>query len=66
MAAKKQEKTYEVKVKGNSAFCGVGAGGVQFAYGKATMKECRMLNWYREHKGYEVTEIAEKTDIAEA
>jgi hypothetical protein len=41
-------------------FCGVGAGGVQFAYGKAEVHEGWVLNWYKEH-GYKVTEKA--TDI---
>lgn len=37
MAAKKAKAVtgYEIKVVGNTEFCGVGAGGVQFAYGKA-------------------------------
>lgn len=36
-------------------FCGVGAGGVQFAYGKAEVCSGWVLDWYREH-GYMVTE----------
>lgn len=36
-------------------FVGVGAGGVQFAYGKAEVNEGWVLDWYREH-GYKVTE----------
>lgn len=35
-------------------YCGIGAGGVQFAYGKAEVREGWVLNWYREH-GYKVT-----------
>lgn len=35
-------------------FVGVGAGGVQFAYGKAEVQEGWVLDWYREH-GYKVT-----------
>jgi hypothetical protein len=42
----------ETPVKG---FCGVGAGGVQFAYGKAEVNPGWVLDWYREH-GYKVTE----------
>jgi len=34
---------------------GVGAGGVQFAYGKAEVNEGWVLDWYKEH-GYKVTE----------
>jgi hypothetical protein len=60
MAAAKTEnkaaKTYTVEVKGNKAYCGTGAGGVQFANGKAVGVSERMANWFREHKGYEVTE----------
>ena len=56
MAAKaeKTEKTFIVEspVKG---FCGIGAAGVNFAYGKAEVKEGWVLNWFREH-GYKVTE----------
>ena len=35
-------------------YCGIGAGGVQFAYGKAEVNDGWVLNWYREH-GYKVT-----------
>jgi len=34
---------------------GIGAGGVQFAYGKAEVNEGWVLDWYKEH-GYKVTE----------
>jgi hypothetical protein len=36
-------------------YCGVGAGGVHFAYGKAEVTEGWILDWYRS-KGYKVTE----------
>lgn len=36
-------------------FCGVGAGGVQFAYGKAEVNEGWVLDWFKKH-GYKVTE----------
>lgn len=36
-------------------FCGIGAGGVQFAYGKAEVHDGWVANWYKEH-GYKVTE----------
>lgn len=48
---------YKIKVKDNPKFCGVGAGGVQFAYGEAKISGGRMADWFREHDGYEVTEI---------
>ena len=35
-------------------FCGIGAGGVQFAYGKAEAHDGWVANWYKEH-GYKVT-----------
>lgn len=59
MAAKKAKAVtgHEIKVVGNTEFCGVGAGGVQFAYGKAQIAGGRMVDWFREHEGYEVTEI---------
>lgn len=60
MAAKKAEKkakTYVVKVKNNPNFVGMGAGGVQFAYGKAENVSERMAEWFKEHEGYEVTEM---------
>ena len=36
-------------------FCGIGAAGVHFAYGKAEVCEGWVLNWFKEH-GYKVTE----------
>ena len=47
-------KSYTVKVKGNPTYCGVGAGGVQFANGQAVITSDRMAAWFREHDGYEV------------
>lgn len=59
MAAKKTNPVigYEIRVKTNPAFCGIGAGGVQFAYGKARLSGGRMVDWFREHDGYEVIEL---------
>lgn len=59
MAAKKAKAVtgYEIRVVTNPDFCGVDAGGVQFSYGKAQIAEGRMVDWFREHEGYEVTEI---------
>lgn len=37
-------------------YCGIGAGGIQFAYGKAEVHEGTVLEWYKEH-GYKVEEI---------
>lgn len=63
-AAKKVEqveqapKKYKITspIKG---FVGIGAGGVQFAYGHAEVNEGWVCDWYRE-KGYTVEEIVEK------
>ena len=54
---KKNIKEYIVTVENNDAFCGVGAGGTQFANGKATVKSERLANWFKEHKGYTVTAV---------
>lgn len=61
--AKKNEKKvkeYIVRVANNEKFVGVGAGGVQFANGKATITSERMANWFREHRGYVVEEVLEQ------
>lgn len=47
-------KTYIVETPVPN-YCGVGAGGVQFAYGKAEVNEGWVLDWYKKH-GYKVTE----------
>lgn len=52
----KKNNGYIVKVKNNPDFCGIGAGGVQFANGKAKVTSDRMAAWFKEHDGYEVTE----------
>ena len=54
---KADNKTYIVETPVPN-FCGVGAGGVQFAYGKAEVKGGWVLEWYRKH-GYKVTEKPE-------
>ena len=40
-------------------YVGIGAGGVQFAYGQAEVNEGWVCDWYKE-KGYKVEEITEK------
>ena len=66
MAAKKAKKVigYEIEVATNPNFCGVDAGGVQFSYGKAQITGGRMVEWFREHDGYKVTEITSDEDEA--
>ena len=55
--AKKTEKVYIVETPVKN-FVGVGAAGVQFAYGKAEVKEGWVLEWFKK-KGYKVTEKPE-------
>ena len=64
-AAKKNEKTEKVFIVETPVknFCGVGAAGVQFAYGKAEVREGWVLNWFKEH-GYKVTEKPAAADEA--
>ena len=54
-------KTYIVNVKSNPEYCGVGAGGAQFAHGQATISDERMASWFQEHEGYTVTEVANES-----
>lgn len=54
--AKATNKTYIVTVKNNPEFCGIGAGGSQFANGKATITNESLAKWFMEHEGYAVTE----------
>ena len=69
MAAKQDKKNikgYRIRVKTNPNYVGVGAGGVQFAYGQATVHaDSTIVGWYREHEGYEVTEITEEAEGSE-
>lgn len=53
---------YIIKVEKNPTFCGIDAGGVQFANGQAIIEECPLLNWFREHEGYSVEAVAEEAD----
>ncbi len=59
----KTAKTYIVETPVPD-FCGVGAAGVQFAYGKAEVNEGWVLEWFKEH-GYKVTEkeSADKSEV---
>lgn len=52
--AEKKAPFWVVKVKNNPNFCGVGAGGIQFANGEAVVTSGRMAEWFMEHDGYEV------------
>ena len=57
---------YIIKVETNPTFCGIDAGGVQFANGQAIIEECPLLNWFREHEGYSVEAVAEEAAEAAA
>lgn len=59
-AKKTKKKVWIVKVKNNPSFVGKGAGGVQFANGAARVESPRMAAWFKEHSGYDVTEIEEE------
>ena len=52
--AEEKNPSWLVKVKNNPNFCGIGAGGIQFANGEAVVTSGRMAEWFREHDGYEV------------
>ena len=56
----KKSRQWIVKVNNDPAYCGIGAGGVQFANGQAVIKSERMASWFKEHTGYTVTESADK------
>ena len=58
------QKSYIITVDGNPQYCGVGAGGAQFAHGQATITDDRMASWFQEHEGYTVKEITTADDGA--
>lgn len=53
-AKKGEAKGFTIKVKNRPDYCGIGAGGVQFANGQAVIPAGRMVDWFSEHDGYEV------------
>ena len=60
-----KKKHYEVKTPIED-YCGIGAAGVQFAYGKAEVYDEWVAQWFKEH-GYTVKEVKEKTEtVSEA
>ena len=62
MAGKNTVKQWIVTVENNAKFCGKGAGGVQFANGKAEVDSERLAKWFKNHKGYKVEEVKVATD----
>lgn len=57
-------KKYIIKVETNPSFCGIDAGGVQFANGQAVIEECSLVEWFRTHEGYSVEAVAEEKTVA--
>lgn len=54
---------YIVTIDNNPNFCGKGAGGVQFANGRAETESDRMAKWFKTHPGYTVEKAkADKAD----
>ena len=51
---KGEVKDFTIKVVNRPDYCGIGAGGVQFANGQAVIPAGRMIDWFLEHEGYEV------------
>lgn len=60
-----KKKHYEVKTPIED-YCGIGAAGIQFAYGKAEVYDEWVAQWFKEH-GYTVKEVKEETEtVSEA
>jgi len=51
-------KTYVVKTTNIPNYTGIDAGNVAFANGEAVISDDRMADWFREHEGYSVEEVA--------
>lgn len=54
-----ESKRFKITIRSNPTYCGIDAGSVQFANGTAIIPEGRMVDWFKEHDGYEVVEVAE-------
>ena len=66
MAKKEAKAVRQFVVKTNDPkYCGVGAGGVQFAYGQAVVNEGWVLDWYRK-KGYKVEPLETEKEAEKA
>lgn len=53
-------KKYIIKTN-DPTYCGIGAGGIQFAYGQAEVNEGWVCDWYKEH-GYKVEPVKTKAE----
>ena len=60
----RKPKQWIVTVEKNPNFCGEGAGGAQFAHGKAQISSERLAKWFQAHKGYKVEEVKEAAEKA--
>lgn len=67
MAARKADavKKYKIEVVSNREYCGIDAGGVQFAHGEAIIDNPVMAAWFSEHEGYRVTSITKAEATSE-
>lgn len=60
-----KKKHFKVKTPVKD-YCGIGAAGVQFAYGEADVYDEWVAQWFEEH-GYTVEEVKEETEaVSEA
>lgn len=60
-----KKKHFKVKTPVKD-YCGIGAAGIQFAYGEAEVYDEWVAQWFEEH-GYTVEEVKEETEaVSEA
>lgn len=60
-----KKKHFKVKTPVKD-YCGIGAAGIQFAYGEADVYDEWVAQWFEEH-GYTVEEVEEETEaVSEA
>lgn len=60
-----KKKHFKVKTPVKD-YCGIGAAGIQFAYGEADVYDEWVAQWFEEH-GYTVEEVKEETEeVSEA
>lgn len=57
-----KKKHFKVKTPVKD-YCGIGAAGIQFAYGEADVYDEWVAQWFEEH-GYTVEEVKEETEEA--
>lgn len=62
----KQATKWLVEVITNPNFCGIDAGGTQFAHGNAEITDPWLAEWFGAHEGYKVTAIADEAETETA